>query len=190
MDVYNLHQREFPVPVARVGALLDTLSGEEDRLWPHQAWPALRLNGPLAVGAAGGHGPVRYVIEDYSPRTRVRFRFREPRGFDGFHEFTVHPSESGGAVLRHLLAMRARGPARLTWPLIFRPLHDALLEDALDRAEHELIGAVRTPARWGLHVRLLRRALVPCRRRPNRTPQGRLTGAGPLSRRRWPRTRA
>lgn len=184
MDVYNLHQREFPVPVARVGALLDTLSGEDDRLWPHHAWPALRLDGPLAVGAAGGHGPVRYTVEDHTPGARVRFRFREPRGFDGFHEFTVHPTDSTGTVLRHLLAMRAHGPALLTWPLLFRPLHDALLEDALDRAEHELTGAVRVPARWSARTRLLRR-LAGTRRPPRHHTRVAPAFTGPLGRD-WP----
>jgi len=30
--------------------------------------------------------------------------------------------------------MEARGPALVSWPLVFEPLHDALLEDLLDRA--------------------------------------------------------
>ncbi len=117
----------------------------------------MRLDGPLAVGASGGHGPVRYTVEEYVPGRLVRFRFQAPRGFDGFHEFTVRPRPGGGSVLVHLLAMRARGPAPLSWPLVFRPLHDALLEDALDRAERELTGTVRAPARWSVYTRLLRR---------------------------------
>lgn len=166
MRVRNVHERNLPVPPETAGALIDGLSGENDRLWPTVRhgrtttfppdWPALRMDGPLAVGARGGHGPVRYTVEGYEPGRLVRFRFRAPRGFDGFHEFTVHPAPRGGSVLRHLLAIRPRGIARLTWPLVFRPLHDALLEDGLDRAEHEVTGAVRAPARWSPYVRLLR----------------------------------
>lgn len=156
MGVYNLHQRRLPATPEQVGELLDGLAGRDDRLWPDR-WPALSLDRPLTVGASGGHGPVRYTVEGYLPGRWVRFRFRAPRGFDGFHEFTVLPDPSGGAVLRHLLAMRARGPALLTWPLVFRPLHDALLEDALDRAERELTGTVLAPARWGVYTRVLRR---------------------------------
>ncbi|WP_372448549.1 hypothetical protein [Streptomyces durocortorensis] len=53
--------------------------------------------------------------------------------------------------------MNTSGPARLTWPLVWRPLHDALLEDSLDRAERACTGAVENPARRGSYVRLLRR---------------------------------
>lgn len=155
MGVYNLHERRLPVTPEHAGELLDGLAGDDDHLWPRR-WPALCLDRSLIVGASGGHGPVRYTVEGYLPGRWVRFRFQAPRGFDGFHEFTVHPAPSGGAVLRHLLAMRTRGPALLTWPLVFRPLHDALLEDALDRAEHELTGTVLTPARWSAYTRLLR----------------------------------
>ncbi|MFC4002939.1 hypothetical protein ACFS2C_09585 [Prauserella oleivorans] len=81
--------------------------------------------------------------------------FDPPGGFDGFHEFTALP-DGDGSVLRHLIAMRVHGKARLTWPLLYRPLHDALLEDLLDRAEENLTGEVARPARWSLPVRLLR----------------------------------
>ncbi|MEV2278767.1 SRPBCC family protein [Nocardiopsis sp. NPDC049922] len=156
MAVHNLHERRLPVAPEHVGALVDALSSPDDPLWPRHHWPAMLLDGPLAPGARGGHGPVRYTAEEYLPGRLVRFRFEAPRGFDGFHELTVRPDGPEGAVLRHLVSMRLRGPARLTWPLAFRWLHDALLEDCLDRAERGLTGTVRAPARWSPYVRLLR----------------------------------
>ncbi|WP_218580051.1 SRPBCC family protein [Nocardia cyriacigeorgica] len=136
--------------------MIDSLAGDADRLWPTHDWPPMRFDRHLAVGAIGGHGPVRYVIEGYQPGHWIRFRFTGPRGFDGFHEFTVH-DEGDTATLRHLLAMHARGPARLTWPLVYRRLHDALLEDSLDRAEQELTGRPpEQPAQHDRYVRLLR----------------------------------
>lgn len=170
--VHNTHERPLPAPPAAVAALLAGLAGDDDRLWPHDAWPAMRFDGPLGVGAAGGHGPVRYTITAYEPGARIRFGFTAPRGFAGHHEFTVHPTEAGtGAgdstvlVLRHTLAMRARGWATVTWPFVWRPLHDALIEDALDRAESATRGAVAAPALWGWWVRVLRKAAGAAARR-------------------------
>jgi len=139
--------------------LIDALGGDDDRLWPHGTWPALRLDRPLRPGAAGGHGPIRYHVVAHVPGRWVRFRFTAPRGFDGFHEYTVHEAADGGTELHHLLSMTVHGAARVTWPLLWRPLHDALIEDSLDRAERAVTGAVRSPARWSRYVRLLRAAL-------------------------------
>ncbi|MFJ6515748.1 SRPBCC family protein [Streptomyces sp. NPDC091406] len=157
MGVYNVHERSLAAKSGEVGALLDTLSGEEDGLWPHGSWPPMAFDGPLAPGAAGGHGPVRYTVTAYVPATWVRFTFTGPRGFHGFHEYAVLPVDETHTLLRHTLAMNTSGPARLTWPLVWRPLHDALLEDSLDRAERACTGAVEHPARRGSYVRLLRR---------------------------------
>lgn len=156
MAVVNIHRRHLPVPESEVGALVDTLSGADDELWPAHCWPAMRFDRPLGVDAVGGHGPIRYTVEHYVPGRWVRFRFTGPRGFAGFHEFTVHPT-ADGADLVHLLAMNVRGRARFTWPLAYRWMHDACLEDCLERAEHTLTGYVAGPARWTGPVRLLRR---------------------------------
>ncbi|WP_031065965.1 hypothetical protein [Streptomyces sp. NRRL WC-3742] len=164
MPVLNIHERTIPASESTVGALLDGLAGPDDRLWPGPAWPRMCLDGPLAVGASGGHGPVRYRVVGHQPGLWVRFRFTGPRGFDGFHEFTVHPAPEGdGTLLRHTVAMRLHGPGRLTWPLAFRHLHDALLEDCLDQAVRACGATVPTPARWSPYVRALRSL---ARRRP------------------------
>ncbi|MFI7121112.1 SRPBCC family protein [Amycolatopsis sp. NPDC049868] len=156
MRVWNRHSRIVDVAPERVGTLIDTLSTDDDRLWPVDAWPPMRFDRPLGVGADGGHGPVRYHVESYEPGRSVRFRFTAPRGFDGFHEFTLRAAETGETELAHLIMMRLRRPAWFSYPLLWRPMHDALLEDCLDRAERELTGTVRTPARWSPYVRFLR----------------------------------
>ncbi|GAA0672967.1 hypothetical protein GCM10010193_26990 [Kitasatospora atroaurantiaca] len=159
MAVLNIHERVLPATEDEVGALLDSLASEDDVLWPVPDWPPMRLDGGLAAGSAGGHGPVRYTVAAYVPGRWVRFAFTGPRGFHGFHEYSVHATDGGGTTLRHTLAMKARGPARLTWPLAFRRLHDACLEDSLDRAERAVTGTVRRPARWSPYVRLLRSSI-------------------------------
>lgn len=160
MRVHNVHVRELPASVNEVGALINSLGGPDDRLWPHEAWPPMRLDRPLGVGATGGHGPIRYHVVEYTPSRSVRFAFTAPAGFDGWHEFTAH-AQGTGAELRHTLSMQTHGPAWLSWPLIFRHLHDALIEDALDRAEFAVCGTTGAPASWSVYVRLLRRLLAP-----------------------------
>lgn len=74
----------------------------------------------------------------------------------GFHEYTVRAAADGGTVLTHLLAMHVRRSARVTWPVGYRWMHDALLEDSLDVAERAITGTVRSPARYSWYVRVLR----------------------------------
>ncbi|MEU5404340.1 SRPBCC family protein [Streptomyces sp. NPDC005963] len=157
MGVYNVHERLLTAEKDAVGALVDALAGDGDPLWPHGSWPRMEFDGPLTTGAVGGHGPIRYTVIAHVPAVWVRFAFSGPRGFDGFHEFTVLPVDDEHALLRHTLAMETHGTARLTWPALWRPLHDALLEDSLDRAELACTGSVARPARWSAYVRLVRR---------------------------------
>jgi hypothetical protein len=156
MHVLNIHERQFAAPPPEVGALMDGLGSPSDCLWPPR-WPRMRFNRPLAFGASGGHGPIRYDIELYEPGKRIRFRLRSPRGFDGFHGFEVLANESG-TTLRHTLEMNVHGSARVTWPLIFAPLHDALVEDCLDAAAIALHEQPRSRP-WSGRVRFLRFAL-------------------------------
>ena len=133
--IANVHERALPQG-AEPGALLDRLATPSDPLWPVATWPPIWFDRPLGVGARGGHGPVHYDIDGYLPGRWVRFRFTAPRGFDGYHEYRVLDG-TDGPILRHTLVMQATGPARVTWPLVFGPLHDALLEDSLARATGE-----------------------------------------------------
>jgi hypothetical protein len=154
--IRNVHERHLPVPAAQAGALIDTLAGPADRLWPVRHWPAQRFDRPLRPGATGGHGPVRYDISEYEPGRRIVFRFRAPTGFHGHHGYEALPDGTGGCRLRHELILDPRGRARLTWPLIYRPLHDALIEDSLLVAARNLGVRVGKEPRWSLRVRVLR----------------------------------
>jgi hypothetical protein len=170
MRVWNVHERTLPADAAAVGALLETLAGPDDRLWPgapQGRWPRMRLAGGLAVGARGGHGPIRYRVVEHVPGRRVRFAFepeRSTRGLVGHHTFEI-VGRPEGTTLRHVIEAEARGTAGLRWRLLLEPLHDALLEDALDRAERHLTGQVKRPARWSLRARLLMSLLPAPRRR-------------------------
>ncbi|MEU6988838.1 SRPBCC family protein [Streptomyces sp. NPDC046324] len=152
MPVHNVHERLLSVGSEEAGAILDSLSaGTADRLWPYDNWPPMEFDRPLSAGAKGGHGPVRYTVAAYVPGTWIRFTFTGPRGFHGFHEYAVLPVDEERTLLRHTLSMRVSGLARLSWPLAYRWMHDALLEDSLDLAERPV-----RRARWSPYVRLLR----------------------------------
>lgn len=159
--MHAVNERLIGAPATAVGALLDRLADRDDPLWPRGAWPPLRLDRPLAVGADGGHGPVRYAVAAYEPGRRVRFAFTPAFPIDGYHELTVEPVSEHSCRLRDVLTGRARGSMLLAWPLVWRWLHDALMEDLLDRAEAAATGVGRRPARWSPWVRVLRRLLAP-----------------------------
>lgn len=144
MRITNIHQRALSQPVD-----LLAVAGPNDPVWPYGRWPRMKFDRGLVVGARGGHGPVRYVVEEVSP-SRLVFRFTPPdKGFAaGLHG--THRFEYDGTTLRHVIEAEAGGLAWLKWQFIIRPLHDALVEEALAKAA----GAERRPD--SLWVKLLR----------------------------------
>lgn len=162
-SVFNAHERTLPASVERVGALMDRLGSSDDPLWPSDRWPPLELDKPLSLGARGGHGPIRYHVVEHEPGQMVRFKFSAPPGFLGYHEFLVERAgsvEASAARLRHVLVITPLGDARYTWPLVWRPLHDALMEDLMDRAESAITGEPVRPRGWPWYVRALRSLLA------------------------------
>jgi hypothetical protein len=162
--VVNIHERILDASAERVGQLIDSLASADDRLWPHDRWPAMCFDRPLGVGAVGGHGPIGYVVESYAPGRGVRFLFTKPEGFVGIHRFETEPIGPTKTKLRHVIDMQTNGKAALAWAIAIRPLHDALLEDLLDRAERAT-GAKPPARKWSRWVRVIRWAM---RRRSRR----------------------
>ena len=137
-------------------------------MWPGDRWWPQRFDGGLVPGAKGGHGPVRYKVESVSPRSVV-YRF-PPRGwFRGTHRFDLRPHPQG-CELVHTLEGTLHGRGHVLWPLAVRWLHDALVEDVLDRAQQvsgahisgaQVSGALpMESARHTPYVRLLRRRVL------------------------------
>lgn len=157
--IENVHERVVDASPEAAGALLDSLSSPDDRLWPSRRWPAMRLDRGLTVGSDGGHGPVRYAVARYEPGRLAAFAFTAKFPVDGEHRLEALPAPGGRARLVHTLTGRPHGWMRLGWPLCFRWLHDALIEDGFDRAEAELAGAAWQPRPLPAHVRALRRLL-------------------------------
>lgn len=159
MRVINVHERELSASMDEAGELIDRLASEDDVLWPCDRWPPMRFDRPLSVDAVGGHGPIRYVVEAYEPGCGIRFRFTKPEGFHGGHRFELDEIATDRVRLRHVIEMQTSGSSSVKWVFAIRSLHDALLEDALDRAELFLGGKPRKRS-WSLWVRFLRWAMV------------------------------
>ncbi|GAA2361992.1 DUF2867 domain-containing protein [Streptomyces cuspidosporus] len=155
--VRNVHERVIEAPAAAVGALLDRLSAADDPIFPTPAWPRMRLDGPLAVGADGGHGPIRYRVTAYEPGRRVRFDTPPGGGLDGYHELTVAPLGAERCRVRHVLECEVRGLLRLQWACAIRHIHDTMVEEIFDNIERAAAGGVARPVRWSPWVRLLHR---------------------------------
>jgi hypothetical protein len=177
--VRNVHERLVPAPIEAVGPLLDRIGGPDDVLWPSPAWSPMALDGPVAVGAAGGHGPIRYRVVGYEPGREVAFAFTPGQGLDGGHTVTAEPAGPDHTLLRHVAEGRLSGPMLLAWPLAVRWAHDAVLEELFDNAERAVGHEPARPARRSAWVRLLRALGTPRARpvEPPRTPL--LTGALP-----------
>jgi hypothetical protein len=155
--ISNVHQRLLPGPMADIGRLLDAVAEPGNAVWPSPPWPAMVLDRPLGPGAAGGHGPIRYRCVNHQPGRRAEFEFLPPTPVRGTHalEIIEHPD---GVLLQHTLIGEPVGIAGwLAWTVVFRALHDAFLEQLMDRAETALGRSPEEPAQWSPYVRLLRR---------------------------------
>ncbi len=155
MRIRNVHERALPDDGSTAESLIDGLAGPEDRLWPRERWPPMRFEGGLREGSEGGHGPVRYRVIEHLPGRCVRFRFTAPPGLVGEHRYELEARE-GRALLRHTLSGRTEGRMLWQWPLLFEPLHNALIEDSLDCAVAAVSDAPPAAARWPRRTRALR----------------------------------
>jgi len=130
------------------------------------------LDAGLTIGSRGGHGPIGYQVEAYEPGRRIRFRFTPGLGLAGYHELLLTSETSERCWLTHTLVARTSRRMILLWPLVIRPLHEALLQDLLDTAERQATGRLNRPAPpWSRRVRRLR-ATQSARPRPTRLPEG------------------
>jgi hypothetical protein len=155
----NVHERRIAAPAEEVGQLLDRMGGPHDRLWPAQDWMPMTLDQPLRVGSRGGHADIRYEGAAWEPGRRIELTFTPPTQLRGWHSLEVEALPDGSCLLRHVLVGQPTGSMRLLMPLVVRWIHDAVLEDLLDRAEQAVGTSPASPAQWSPWVRLLRRAV-------------------------------
>lgn len=169
MNIVNVHQRRLEATPAQVAELMASLGSKNDKLWPPD-WPRIKFDRPLVPGAVGGHGPIGYVVAAYTPGESIRFRFTDPKGFDGWHSFSVLGATEEDCFLEHRIEMQTEGRATLIWELAIRHLHNALIEDALSQAQRA-VGNKPLVVPWPAKVRVLRWLLSVGKSKPQ-TAQG------------------
>lgn len=158
MEVLNVHQRKVEVSKERVVALFSTLATKDDKIWPKEKWPRMKLKNGLQEGSEGGHGPIRYQITEYDPTACIVFEFQKPEGFNGVHKFEITETGLNETQIKHTIKMKTSGMGTVKWGLAIRWLHDALIEDAFDKIENQLIQKQEKTA-WNLWVKILRAVL-------------------------------
>jgi hypothetical protein len=156
--ILNIHERSLPVPAEVAARLLDSLAGANDQLWPREQWPPMVLDHGLAIGSRGGHSLIRYQITEYVAGRRVEFEFEPMRhmmAFRGRHYFEV-VERGRRTILRHTIDVDTDFTTWVYWKLFIEHVHDAVLEDAFDKAERNTGMPRPHRSRWSWHVHFLR----------------------------------
>ncbi|GGT12793.1 DUF2867 domain-containing protein [Streptomyces purpureus] len=168
--LHNVHERVVDAPAEAVGALIDRISAPDDPLSPSPVWPPILFDRPLAVGADGGHGFVRYTVGAYEPGRSIRFDFPPEEG--GHHRLEVEPLEPGRCRIRHVIEQHQGLKDSLVWNLLIGPLHDLFVEEFFDNVTRAATPAAPlSPVRWTGRARALHR-LVFDRARAVEAPAG------------------
>ena len=158
MRVINIHKRIIHQPKEKISKIFDSLSTKNDKLWPGEDWPPMVFKKGLTEGAIGGHGPIRYSIQKYTPGRFIEFKFLQPDGFNGLHKFEITEIKKDKTELKHTINMVLSGKGILTWYIAIKWLHNALLEDCLDKVENFFL-TNKKRTNWNLWVFFLRRLL-------------------------------
>jgi hypothetical protein len=156
MQIINKHERVVKTEKSKIGQMLDEICIKEKTVWPRDRWPAIEFEKSMSVGVAGGHDGIRYTITKYIPGKYLECKFTAPVGFIGSHTFEIIEIDNSTCKISHISRITPKGKIRILWPIIMRPLHDAMLEDLFDNVE---IAAGLNPnkKRWSFWVKMLRK---------------------------------
>lgn len=123
-------------------------------------WPPMILDNGLQVGSKGGHGPIKYTVQEFEPGEFIQFAFTRPKGLNGFHRFEMTRLDDCTTELKHTIRMNTTFSAAIKWAIAIRWLHDAYIEDAFDRVEN-YSATEKKVSEWSGWVKLLRMILKP-----------------------------
>jgi hypothetical protein len=158
MKVINIHKRIILQPKEKLSSVLDSLSSKNDQLWPYENWPPMVFENGLQEGAIGGHGPIEYSVKKYIPGSIIEFEFIKPEDFVGIHKFEIEAIDKEKTQLIHTIRMAVSGKGILIWYIAIKWLHDALLEDCLDKAENQFLNE-KKKTKWNFWVLILKKIL-------------------------------
>lgn len=158
MKVINIHKRVFHQSKDRISSIFDSLSSKNDQLWPYEKWPPMIFKKGLKEGATGGHGPIKYSIQNYKYGDFIEFNFIKPDEFIGIHKFEITAIDTEKTEIKHTINMSLSGKGILTWYVAVKWLHDALLEDCLDKVENHFLNE-KVKTKWNFWVFALRKML-------------------------------
>ena len=119
----------------------------------------MKFKGGIRVGAKGGHGPIRYSVEQYNPNEIIQFRFSKPSGFNGIHKFEINELSNEKTEIKHTIDMNTTGVGTIIWITAIRSLHNALIEDGLDKFENNFSENPKS-SKWNFWVKLMRKSLA------------------------------
>jgi len=159
LKVLNIHTRTINQPIREVSELLETISTENDKIWPKGKWPRMKFNDGIHMGAKGGHGPIRYTVEKYDPNEIIQFRFSKPNGFNGIHKFEIKEFADRQTEIKHTIDMVTKGKGTLIWLFAIRSLHNALIEDGFDKIENNFSN-LNKKTEWNIWVKIVRKLLA------------------------------
>ena len=100
--ITNVHERVLDAPPTEIGTLTDGLASDDDRLWPSDCWPPIRLDRPLGSGRREDTDRSAIRSATSSRGRHVRSRFDPWLGLVGHHELEL-ATRAGRATLRHTL---------------------------------------------------------------------------------------
>jgi hypothetical protein len=158
LRVINIHKRTINQSKAKIAEMFKTLATDNDMILATDKWSPMKLDNGLQAGSKGGHGPIRYLVQEYKPGESIKFKFTKPTGFNGFHKFEITETGSNKTELKHTIDMNTSGAAVLVYPIAIRWLHDAYIEDAFDKVENHFT-PVKKFSKWSIWVKLLRRLI-------------------------------
>ena len=137
MKIINIHQRDYNLPTSLISEALDSLSSKKDLLWPREEWMPMILDNGLITKSNGGHGPIKYYVQQYEYGKIVEFCFTEPKEFVGLHRFEIIEVTTEKTRLKHTIEMQVNLKGILTWYTVVKWLHDALLEDCFNKVYNQ-----------------------------------------------------